>query len=139
MELDYLLLDPALRGDRDRLFTLIGPLFASRRVRREMPYMHHEEGYVWSVAVTPLGEAAAMGSVDVRQGVATLRNLYVAPAWRGCGVGRHLTDLLFGHACGHGARWMRAVASPRAVGVFERRGFYRVSARGQYVTMELAL
>ncbi len=139
MELDYLLLNPAERGERDRLFTLIGPLFASRRVRREMPYMHHEDGFVWSVAVSGAQEAVAMGSVDVQEGVATLRNLYVAPAWRGRGVGRRITDHLFAHACGRGARWVRAVASPGAIGGFERRGFYRVSARGQYVTMELAL
>ncbi len=139
MDLDYLLIDPATRLERDRLFTLIGPLFASRRVRREMPYLHHEAGFVWVVAVSPDDEAVGTGSIDIRDGVATLRNLYVVPARRGEGVAERITDRQFAYARQHGARWVRTVASPLSMGGYKKRGFYQVGSRGQYVTMEISL
>lgn len=139
MDLDYLLIDPVNRPERDRLFTLIGPLFASRRVRREMPYLHHEEGFVWVVAVDPAGDAVGMGSIDVREGIATLRNLYVVPAHRGNGIAETLTDRQFAYARKHGARWIRTVASPLSASGYAKRGFYRVGSRGHYVTMEIPL
>lgn len=137
--LDYYRIDPATRAERDRLFTLIGPLFASRQVRREMPYMHHEEDFVWFVAVTSDGDAAGMASIHIRSAVATLRNLYVVPAHRGRGIAATITERQLAYASEHGARWIRTVASPFSVGAYEKRGFYRVGSRGKYVTMEIAL
>lgn len=137
--LDYRRIDPAVRTERDRLFTLIGPLFASRQVRREMPYLHHEDGFVWFVAVTSDGDAAGMASIDIRDTVATLRNLYVVPARRCHGIAATITERQLAYACEHGARWIRTVASPFSIGGYEKRGFYRVGSRGKYVTMEIAL
>lgn len=139
MDLDYRSIDPSTPADRDRLFALIGPLFANRRVRREMPYMHHEDDFFWTVAVSPDGDVVAMGSVDIRSCCATLRNLYVIPSWRRLGVGGAITDLQIEHARARGARWVRSVASPLSLSTYERRGFYRVASRGQYVTMEFPL
>ncbi len=139
MDLDYLLIDPASRPERDRLFTLIGPLFASRRVRREMPYLRHDKGFVWMVAVAADGDAVGMGSVDVRGEVATLRNLYVVPAQRGNGVAEAITDRQLAYARAQGAHWIRTVASPLSASGYEKRGFYRVGSRGHYVTMEIPL
>lgn len=66
---------------------------------------------------------------------AELKRMYVRPAFRGRGLGRHLVEHLSGHAAEHGIDLIRletGVLQVEAIGLYESMGFRRIPPFGPY-------
>ena len=80
----------------------------------------------------PIG-CGAVRRIDA--GVAELKRMYVSPAMRGRGVGRALLDALVAEARQLGATRLVLETGPRqpeAIALYERAGFVRIPAFGEY-------
>jgi GNAT superfamily N-acetyltransferase len=81
---------------------------------------------------TPIG-CGAVRLIDV--GVAEIKRMYTVPAWRGRGVGRAVLETLEEEARRLGATRLLLETGPRqpqAIRLYERAGFVRTSAFGEY-------
>jgi len=93
-----------------------------------------EEVAFFVVAVD--GVPAGCGGVQLVAGdYAELKRMYVRPAFRGRGLGRHLVEHLSGHAAEHGIDVIRletGVLQVEAIGLYESMGFRRIPPFGPY-------
>ncbi len=79
---------------------------------------------------------------EIEPGVAEVKRMYVSPAARGRGVGTALLAALESRARLHGATRFVLETGQRqreAVALYERAGYRRVAAFGEYVTSPLSL
>lgn len=89
------------------------------------------------------GEAAGCGAVRRLEGAdAEIKRMYVAPPLRGLGIGREILNALEVEARSLGV--MRIVLEtgarqPEALGVYQRAGFTRIPAFGEYVDSPLSV
>jgi GNAT superfamily N-acetyltransferase len=73
---------------------------------------------------------------------AELKRMYVAPVYRGRGVGRALLDTLEAEARGLGVNRLvleTGVRQPEAIALYERAGFRQVPVFGEYVDSPLSV
>jgi putative acetyltransferase len=69
------------------------------------------------------------------EGYAELKRMYVRPAFRGRGLGRHLVDYLSAYAADHGATVIRlrtGVLQVEAIGLYTSMGFRVIPPFGPY-------
>lgn len=114
----------------------MGPQFASREVRRDMPFLY-DDGQAWWTVFDQLGVAgfAAARRVNIVKG--ELVHCWVRRAWRGRGVGRMLTTMRLEYLDRAGAQVVGTVAVSGWADVLGREfGFRTISARGRYRRME---
>ena len=81
---------------------------------------------------TPVGCGAVR---RIEAGVAEIKRMYVAPARRGRGVGRALLDALVAEARRLGVTRLVLETGPKqpeAIALYERAGFVRIPAFGEY-------
>jgi ribosomal protein S18 acetylase RimI-like enzyme len=78
------------------------------------------------------GEPVAIGGVrDLGAPVAEVKSMYVAPAARGCGLGRRLLERLEGIAAAHGCRAVRldtAFHMTAAIALYRDLGYSEIPA-----------
>ena len=119
-------------------WALMGPFFAQRKYRREMPYLVDDEGYVWFLA---LDEDTLMGfaAVHTMKDHAIVSGLYVREDRRGNGIAKKLIAACLKWSAGKKIRKAKTTASPDSRLVFEKMGFRETGQKGQYVTMEVML
>lgn len=108
-----------------RFWVEMGPAFASRQVRRELPYVM-DDGQTWFV-MPGVGFAAVSMTNE-------LQHCYVFPEHRGRGHARRLTRSRLDWIGSHGARTL-AVDRWAAVLVGEF-GFQEIGRKGKYVRLE---
>jgi len=87
----------------------------------------------------PVG-CGAVRRLDAHE--AELKRMYVSPPHRGRGVGRALLGMLEAEARGLGATRLvleTGARQPEAIALYERMGFRRVPAFGEYVDSPLSL
>lgn len=118
----------------------MGPFFASRAVKRELPYLADGEGYVWFV-LRQAGRVVGFASLHVaKDGSGQLHSLYVDPEHRGNGLASRLVAERLAWLRARGVTRARAIAGPQAVPVLLRAGFTDAGKdRGSYKTMEVEL
>jgi GNAT superfamily N-acetyltransferase len=78
----------------------------------------------------------------IEPGVAEIKRMYVAPAARGCGIGRRMVATLEGEAQRLGVRRIVLETGPRqpeAIAVYERSGFHRIPLFGEYVASKFSI
>ena len=117
---------------------LMGPFFARREVRREMPYLVDEDGKIWALAMEG-GDVLGFGAVMLKGRVAGLSGLWVRPARRGEGIGARLVRERVERAREMGAARCRATASPASSALLKGLGFVETARRGRYSVMEVDL
>ena len=119
-------------------WALMGPFFAQRKYRREMPYLVDDEGYVWFLALdgdTLLGFAAVHAMKDH----AVVSGLYVREDRRGNGIAKKLISACLKWSFGEKILKVKTTASPDSRPVFEKMGFSETGQKGKYVMMEVTL
>lgn len=119
-------------------WALMGPFFAQRKYRREMPYLVDDEGYVWFLAMD--GDIL-MGFVAVHamKDHAVVSGLYVREDRRGNGLAKKLIAACLKWSAGEKILKVKTTASPDSRPVFGKMGFSETGQKGQYVTMEVIL
>lgn len=121
-----------------RFWAALGPFFASRAVRRELPYLSDEPGAAWIVATE--GSAVIGFAAAKLNGTAGLiHGLYVTPEHREQGVAAELVGAALTHLRALGAATVCTTANVNSVAVFRRHGFLDVRSKGGYQIMEAAL
>ena len=121
----------------------MGPFFAFRSVRREMPYLADEPGYTWFVIrdtaalqdYTSTVVAFASLHVD-KAGVGHLHSLYVTAANRKTGLAAKLIDDRLAYLLSRDCKIIRTTANANSMRLFVDRGFKALKERGQYLEME---
>lgn len=119
-------------------WAFMGPFFAQRKYRREMPYLVDDEGYVWYLAMDGdilLGFAAVHAMKDH----SVVSGLYVREDQRGNGIAKKLIAACLKWSAGKKINKAKTTASPDSRPVFEKMGFRETGQKGQYVTMEVML
>lgn len=126
--------------DRPPEFWLsMGPFFASRAVRREMPYLVDEPDYVWFVIREPR-EISGFAACHIdKHGVGHLSHLYVKPERRANGVAARLIQERLDWLRKQGVKRASTTASSLSKPQLEKHGFQPVKERGSYTVMEVEL
>lgn len=81
------------------------------------------------------GAPAGCGGVELTEGYAELKRMYVRPAFRGRGLGTLLVDHLTRHAAERGLTIVRletGIHQTEALALYERTGFERIGPFGPY-------
>jgi putative acetyltransferase len=82
------------------------------------------------------GVAAGCGAIKFYDpDYAEIKRMYVRPPFRGLGLGRAIMQHLEDHAVRHGIRLVRletGIRQPEAIGLYERMGYRRREAFGEY-------
>jgi len=122
--------------DRDaRFWVQMGPLFASREVRKDQPFFG-DHGYTWLIAER--GEALA-GCAAVNSDNGTIHHVYAIPEARSQGV----EDMLIGAAVefliNSGAKTVKATERAELAQAMMNGGFKVVGRRGSYCKLEFKI
>lgn len=125
------------RGKRPAKFwSLMGPMFASAAVHRELMTMHDEsESDEWVVSLDG-NSIAWFACLRGDDEAVELCHYWVRPADRNKDVAKQITTELLRRAKERGVKSVHVVAGPKLVADLERRGFTKGKARGQYTRME---
>lgn len=122
----------------DKFWAAMGPFFARREVRREMPYLVDEDGDVWFVARIKKQVVGFVAVSATKKGASNIHALYVAPQYRGNGIAESLIESALSYLREQGTQSATTTANAKSVPLFEAQGFSEVTAKGQYIVMELA-
>ena len=119
-------------------WSLMGPFFASREVRRDISSMYDDERYVWILAVE---DGKVLGFVAVRpsKSSALLSSLYVREDSRGKGIARALVSAHLAYCREHKLWKVCVTAAPSSRAIMEKHGFRETGVRGNSTTMEVHL
>lgn len=121
-------------------WAMMGPFFASKHVRREMPYLCHEEGYRWFVARDEAGTVLGFASLHVDgKGTGHIHGLYVVPEHRRENIAERMLLQQLGYCVLYGVSKVQVVASVMSKTLFEKNGFGARGARGTYTVMDRSL
>lgn len=89
------------------------------------------------------GEAVGSGAVRLNEpGVAEIKRMYVAPAWRGRGIAGAVLSALEEQAHRLGARQLvleTGSRQPESIAVYKRAGFVEIPRFGEYLDSPLSL
>ena len=122
-------------GRDTRFWVQMGPLFASREVRKEQPFFG-DRGYTWLIAER--GEALA-GCAAVNSDNGTIHHVYAIPEARSQGV----EDMLIGAAVefliNSGAKTVKATERAELAQAMMNGGFKVVGRRGSYSKLEFQI
>lgn len=131
----------AVYTDRPEHFWIaMGPHFASKAIRADLPALCDAPGYVWFLTMD--GEALlAFASVDIdAKGVGHLRNLWVAPERRGEGVASALMEARLDYLQHQGVRTARTSRRvSKDVQFAENHGFRLLRNEGNWQILEIDL
>jgi GNAT superfamily N-acetyltransferase len=78
----------------------------------------------------------------IEPGVGEIKRMYVCPAARGLGIGRAVLDALEAEARALGLTRLvleTGVRQPEAIALYERVGYARIAAFGEYVDSPLSV
>jgi putative acetyltransferase len=78
------------------------------------------------------GAAAACGGVQLCDGYAEIKRMYVRPAFRGLGLARAMLDRLVAHARSPVVRLETGIHQHDAIRLYERYGFVSIGPFGTY-------
>jgi GNAT superfamily N-acetyltransferase len=119
--------------NRDAGFWMqLGPLFASKEVRKEQPFFG-DRGYTWLIAER--GETlVGCAAVDSPKG--TINHLYVMPEARGQTVNETLINAALQYLVNSGAKTVKAVERGELAKTLINHGFMPVGRRGSYSKLE---
>lgn len=135
-------MEPALKffGNRTPEFwTLLGPFFASKQIRKEMPYLSDDTSYGWFVSEKN-GKVRGFVAVDLsKPTVATVHCLYVTAEERMQGLGSEMIRRAVQYASESGRSEIKATTSPASRTVFSECGFREDGMRGTYTLMSRGL
>ncbi len=132
---DFLIFDDARPAE---FWTLLGPHFASEKLRREMPFLSDRAGRLWVVSAAGQSDcvvaAKSFASADVGED-AVLREVFAEPGADAAGVEAALTALQYLFSTG--SLRVRATAKGRAVALLTAAGFNIAGTKGAYTLMEV--
>jgi GNAT superfamily N-acetyltransferase len=111
----------------------MGPFFACREYRKEMPYLTDDAGYVWFLAWRD--ELAGFACAHESGEKVILHSVYVLKDHRGFGVAKALYEARIEWAASVGAKRIEAICNPSTIDAFRKRGFSVASSRGKYNRM----
>lgn len=129
-----------LFADRPPEFwTIMGPVFASDRIRREMPYLRDEPSRIWVIAFDEPG-MAGFASMTIEGSEGKLHALWVRGNLRGTSqVAKILIDTCLKYLAAVGCKTATVTANGRSRPQLARAGFCEIGARGRYTTMSKEL
>lgn len=116
---------------------LMGYFFASRKVRREMPYLIDDDGYTWFVAVEGKTVVGFSSCHTDKSKTGHLHGIYVVDEHRRKGIASRLVHERLDWMRAHGVSKFKAVASPKSHTVLLRAGFAEIGNKGKYIVMTL--
>lgn len=88
------------------------------------------------------GVAAATGAVACYTGYGEIKRMFVLPAYRGLGLGRHVLQALLDQLRGQGiavARLETGIYNTEALSLYKRAGFQQIDPFGDYVEDPLSV
>ena len=130
----------AVYEDRPKQFWQdMGPFFGSKSVRKEMPYLVDDTGYVWFL-VSVHGKVLGFASCHIdKKHVGHLHGLYVVPELRKNGVASQLVKSRIGYLMSKNILLARTTVNDKSAPLLERHGFIEKSKKGSYKVMEAVI
>ena len=122
-----------------QFWVTMGPYFARRDVRKEMPYLIDDDSYVWFIAWDGDVMAGFAAAHVVAQFKAVLHSLYVVEAYRKKTVGKQLMEYRLKWATDAGCDLAESVCNAKTKPIYEKAGFAEASKRGSYSVMRKPL
>jgi putative acetyltransferase len=126
---------PAARALIDELEAILAPNYPSESRHGYSVEKLLREEVAFFVAFADDVPAGCGGVQLFGADYAELKRMYVRPAFRGRGLGRHLVDHLSGHAAERGVTVIRletGVLQAEAIGLYTSMGFRRIPPFGPY-------
>ena len=121
-------------------WTLMGPLFASVAVRRELLTLHdNPESDEWFVQTDKHRHVAWFACLRIHDDSAELCHYWVNPDERQKGVSDKITDVLLARAKDLGVKRAIVVAGPELCPGLKKRVFAAGTIRGKFIRMEADL
>lgn len=118
-----------------RFWIAMGPFFASREVRKEMPYLMDHDGDTWWIAWNRKEVAGFMALRVEPQGKAVTHGLFVLPKFRRQSIASKLVGAGVLLSIHEGCRFIESTCTEASKSVYANHGFKAHRARGQYTVM----
>jgi GNAT superfamily N-acetyltransferase len=116
----------------------MGPFFALRQVRREMPYLVDDEGYIWFVARGLQGRVVGFASLHISKLTeGYMHGLYVLDEMRKTGIGNRLIADRIRYLTEHKVSKIFTTANPFSAPILKQHGFQQKSVRGKFERLVL--
>jgi len=120
-------------------YELMGYYLSHRKIRREMPYLIDDDGYVWFVALQDWN-VAGFASLHVdKKNEGHLHGLYVVPEHRENGLASRLVKERLAWLKKQGVAVAHTTATQNSVDLLLKCGFGITGAKGTYTQMEIRL
>lgn len=115
----------------------MGYFFASRKVRREMPYLIDDENYVWFVSFDGENIAGFAGAHIDNKNVGILHGIYVVDQSRHKGIAKALVKKRLEWLRKQSCKEFHAIVNSQSKTIIEKFGFVESRKRGTYTKMIL--
>jgi len=119
-------------------WALLGPFFARREYRRELPYLVDDDGHIWFVVMDG-GTLAGFASLHVDRRGGHLHGLYVASEYRAMSIARQLVKARLDYLRGLNVHIVNVTCNEQSKPLLQEFGFQPSEQRGQYTMMEMPL
>lgn len=119
----------------DTFYAAMGPFFASRAVRRELPYICNSPTTTW-VLTYEEEKVVAFAAFEVKKNEVTLNHAYVLPDHRGKGYYSGLIAKRLELLKGHTVPFKVALRHKECVSKYEKYGFKTYKSTKNYTFMQ---
>lgn len=122
--------------DKRDFYYYMGDIFASKKIRRELPYLCNEEGRRWFLAFEN-DQLIGFSSLQFEKVLMKIRNTYVFEEYRSHGILKILLDTMFEYIKKNEIKKVIQVAVKKhVVGTYEQLGFKEYKRTKNYVFMK---
>ncbi|MHA1910407.1 MAG: GNAT family N-acetyltransferase [Candidatus Kariarchaeaceae archaeon] len=119
--------------DKNEFYRLMGPAFADKKIKKELPYLDNEEGRYW-ILILEKNQLIGFGSLQELKKKIIIKSAFVYPAFRGKGIYKWILDLRLKEAKKLN-KVLETVVKKELTTIFQEKGFKVVRVTKNYSIM----
>lgn len=124
------------KGDynKEEFYKYMGDIFASKEVRKELPYLYNEPDRIWYIILNG-NKIAGFGSMQMNDKQIIFLNDYIIPKYRGKGLYSQIVDIRLKDVSNETKPILVICYGPIVASMYKKRGFIEKKRTKNYIWM----